>query len=150
MTHGIKSDAVKWAEVFKMECNIDKTFEYLSCNNSDEVQNLGIEVAKKIKNLSVLIMPIEDKSIWENCAKVLIIKNDDELQLYYIKLFEWLKDMNWPGAYLIYDRLVRVSSENILNAYRYSISVAKQTKDRAWEMALNDFYTEYISNMSDC
>lgn len=85
-------------EVLKMEVSIDKIFEYLSWDNSDEVQKLGIELAGNINNLSVLIMPIENKSIWENCAKVLISKSDEELSMYLIELFEWLKDMNWPGG----------------------------------------------------
>lgn len=132
-----------------MQVSVDKIFDYLSLDNSDEIQNRGIELASQIKHLSVLIMPIEDKSIWENCAKVLISKSDEELQLYFIKLFEWLKDMNWPGAYLIYDRLICVSSENLLIAYRYSLSLAKQTQDCVWEMVLNDFFIAYIFNLLD-
>ncbi len=131
-----------------MQCNIDQLFEYLSWDNSDEVQHLGIEMASKIKHLSVLIMPIENKSVWENCAKVLVSKSDDELQLYFIKLFEWFKDMNWPGAYLIYDRLIRVSAEKFLAAYQYSLLLAKRTKDTAWEKALKDFYQNYRTKNS--
>lgn len=92
-----------------MKCNIDDIFGYLSWNNAPEVQSMGIEMAKKIKFLSVLIMPIEDKSVWENCAKILASKSDDELDRYFIKLFEWIKDMNWPGADIIYRRLSLVS-----------------------------------------
>ena len=132
-----------------MNIGIDKIFEYLSWNNSDEIQKCGIKLAGNIKNLSVLIMPIESKSIWENCAKVLVNKSDDELSLYLINIFEWLKDMNWPGADLIYDRLLRMSSEKFLPAHRYSLSVAKQTQDCPWEKALNDLYVEYIFNMID-
>lgn len=84
-----------------MQESIDNIFEYLSCSNTPEKQQYGIELASEINNLSVLIMPIESKSVWENCAKVIVSKTDEELQLYYIKLFEWLQDMNWPGAELI-------------------------------------------------
>jgi len=121
-----------------MEVSIDKIFECLSWDNSNEIQKHGIEIASNINNLSVLIMPVEDKSIWENCAKVLISKSDEELWLYFGELFEWLKDMNWPGAYLIYDRLVCVSPERFLPAYQYSLLMAKQMQDRAWELALKD------------
>jgi len=95
-------------------------------------------------------MPIENKSIWENCANVLLNKSDEELQLYFIELFEWLKDMNWPGAYLIYDRLICVSTEYFLSAYQYSRSVAKQMRDHTWEMVLNDLFIEYVYNLLDC
>jgi len=132
-----------------MEVSIDKIFEYLSWNNSDEIQKRGIELASNIKNLSVLIMPIENKSIWENCAKVLISKSDEQLELYFAELFEWLKDMNWPGAYLIYDRLICVSTEKFLHKYQYSLSIAKKTEDYAWEMALKDLFIEYVFNLID-
>ena len=127
-----------------MMINIDEIFKYLSWNNNNETQAYGIELASNIDNLSVLIMPIEDKSIWENCAKVLIDKNDEKLQLYLFKLFEWLKDMNWPGADLIYNRLIGMSTEIIYPVYHDSILLAKQTSDHIWEMALKDFFTEHV------
>ena len=132
-----------------MECNIDSLFEYLLMNNDIEQQELGIEAAKEIKHLSVLIMPMENKLTWENCAKVLASKSDEELKLYFIRLFEWLKDMNWPGAYIIYDRLISVSDQEIIAAYEYSLSVAEQTKDYVWERVLRDYYMEYIMNLLD-
>lgn len=128
-----------------MKCNIDDIFGYLSWNNAPEVQSTGIEMAKKIKFLSVLIMPIEDKSVWENCAKVLASKSDDELDRYFIKLFEWIKDMNWPGADIIYRRLSLVPSQKIMWAYKYSVSIAEQTHDDIWNLVLSDFYIDNLS-----
>ena len=128
-----------------MKCNIDDIFGYLSWNNAPEVQSMGIEMAKKIKFLSVLIMPIEDKSVWENCAKILASKSDDELDRYFIKLFEWIKDMNWPGADIIYRRLSLVPSQKIMWAYKYSVSIAEQTHDDIWNLVLSDFYIDNLS-----
>ena len=132
-----------------MEISIDKIFEYLSWYNSNEIQECGMKLASNIKNLSVLIMPIENKNIWENCAKVLINKSDEELEPYLYKLFEWLQDMNWPGAYLIYDRLINISAEFFSNSYQYSLSVAKQMQDYSWENVLKDLLDDrrrYIEN----
>lgn len=128
-----------------MKCSIDDILGYLSWNNAPEVQGMGIEMAKKIKFLSVLIMPIEDKSVWENCAKVLASKSDDELDIYFIKLFEWIKDMNWPGAGIIYRRLSLVPSQKIMWAYKYSVSIAEQTHDDIWNLVLSDFYIDNLS-----
>ena len=122
-----------------MAINIDKIFEMLSGKNNEKVQTKGIEEAKKIKHLSVLIMPIESKSIWENCAKVLISKNDEELKLYLFELFNWFQDMNWPGAYLIYDRLKCIPFHDLEFAYSFSLKQAKKTNDYPWVQALNDF-----------
>ena len=132
-----------------MEISIDKIFEYLSWGNRDDIQKRGIELASNINSLSVLIMPIENKSIWENCAKVLISKSDEELERYFVELFEWLQDMNWPGAYLIYDRLICVSIEKFLPAYKYSLSVAKKMEDRIWERVLKDLFIEYVFGLID-
>ena len=97
-----------------MNYSIDDIFDMLSWENTNEVQTQGISEAKKIKHISVLFRPKESKSIWENCAIVLASKSDDELSKYIVDLFEWLQDMNWPGADIIYDRLKKISliSEN--------------------------------------
>ena len=133
-----------------MGISIDTLFEYLSRKNSEDVQKLGISIARKIKNLSVLIMPIEDKSIWENCAKILCEKSDEELELYFFDLFEWLKDMNWPGAYQIYDRLLCVEKEDFLYIFEIVFFTAKQLQDNVWVSALQVFLSEYSLKHSKC
>ena len=54
-----------------MGTDIDTIFKMLSWNSSEKEQLRGIDEAKKIEYLSVLFQPIEDKSVWENCAKVI-------------------------------------------------------------------------------
>lgn len=130
-----------------MTYNIDQIFEFLSWKNCNELQQKGITEASKIKNLSVLIMPIENKSIWDNCAKVLCSKSDQDLKKYFFKLFEWLKDMNWPGAYTIYDRLINVSDPQLIDEYKFNLETAVRMKDVAWEQSLNDFYIDYVMNL---
>lgn len=46
----------------------------LNWNNSEEIQQKGIEEASKIKYISILFQPVENKEIWENCAKVIAKK----------------------------------------------------------------------------
>ncbi len=75
-------------------CSINEVFEMLNWNNSEEIQQKGIEEASKIKYISILFQPVENKEIWENCAKVIAKKNDEILSTYMIMLFEWLKDAN--------------------------------------------------------
>lgn len=130
-----------------MQVDIDKIFEYLSWNNTDNIQAIGMDMARRIKNLSVLIRPKGNKSIWENCAKILAEKNDNELKLYLTDLFMWLQDMNWPGSDVIYNRLVCTFNEDIFIAYKYSLSVAIQTNDYAWKQILKKFYIEHILNL---
>ena len=127
-----------------MATSIDKIFEMLSVENNEKVQLQGIEKAKKIQHLSVLIMPIESKAIWENCAKVLISKNDEDLKLYLFELFKWFQDINWPGAFLIYDRLKCIPFHDLELAYSSSLEQAEKTNDYPWILALNDFKNEQL------
>ena len=122
-----------------MAIGIDQLFEMLSSNNEEKIQMQAIEEAKKIKNLSVLIQPIESKSIWENCAKVLASKSDQELAIYLIDMFQWLQDMNWPGADIIYERLRNMPIQSIQSAYNISLSMAEHTGDLVWKKILIDF-----------
>lgn len=65
---------LKWTRQVDFYMEIDRIFDMLSWDNEEKIQTKGIEEAKKIRHLSVLIQPIESKSIWENCAKVLARK----------------------------------------------------------------------------
>ncbi len=125
---------------------IDKIYGMLSWNSNERVQSRGIKKAKKIKSLNVFILPLlpeGSKSVWENCAKVLYDKSDEELQIYLIHLFEWLQDMNWPGADLIFKRLVNVREDMLLPAYKHCVLLAEKTDDFPWKLSLESFYKEY-------
>lgn len=122
-----------------MSLGIDEIFELMSWDNDEAAQIRGIEEAKKIRHLSVLFQPMESKSVWENCAKVLADKSDGELKLYLIDMFEWLQDMNWPGADIIYGRLREMPFELIKAEYGICLSSAKKSGDSVWEKVLSDF-----------
>ena len=77
-----------------MAYSIDEIFAMLSWDSSEELQKIGLDEARKVKHLSVFLQPLESKSVWENCAKVLIEKSDFELERYLVDMFKWLQDMN--------------------------------------------------------
>ena len=122
-----------------MYLDIDRIFEMLSCDNDLVIQQQGIELAKNIRHLSVLMRPVESKLIWENCAKVLASKCDNELEFYIIYLFEWLKDMNWPGADIIYRKLKSMPIHFIKQGYLICYKTAITTRDFVWQQVLEDF-----------
>ena len=120
-----------------MGTDIDTIFKMLSWNSSEKEQLRGIDEAKKIEYLSVLFQPIEDKSVWENCAKVISSKSDNELKKYMNNMFEWIKDMNWPGAFCILDRLKRMINEPLYqHSYNICLKCAKALEDETWETNL--------------
>lgn len=80
----------------------------LDWHNSFEVQKKGRELAKHIKCINVFLQPLHqghNKNVWDNCALILAEKTDEEIAPYLYKLFDWILDMNWPGAYCILNRL---------------------------------------------
>ena len=125
-----------------MVFSIDEIYSMMSWDNDISVQLRGIEEAKKIKSLWVFILPIlenNSKSIWENCANVLASKTNNELQPYYVELLEWLKDMNWPGADVIFNRLSTISYDEIKLPLEICLSSSKKSNDTVWEKSLISF-----------
>lgn len=121
------------------ESDIDYIMYLLNCDSDQNEQNKGIELAKRIKNLSVLFQPIESKSLCENCAKVIASKKDEDLKPYLMLMFNWLQDMNWPGAEIIYDRLKAMPEQFIELDYKMSLDIANETDNYSWKLALEDF-----------
>ena len=134
-----------------MRTSIDKIYAMLSWKNDISVQYHGIKKAKKIKNLWVFIMPIlpeDSKSVWENCSKILADKSDSELKPYLNHLFEWLQDMNWPGALTIYDRLLKIPFLELESSFNMSFSLSQDRNDKPWENELKAFKQEAIKRQS--
>ena len=93
--------------------DIQSIYEMLNWKNTDEIRAEGFRLARKENDLSLLIMPPAPPSVWEACAQVLSEKPDAVLEPYLNRLFEWLYDLNWPGASVILDRLKSFSGEKI-------------------------------------
>lgn len=123
-------------------CNNNNFIKMLDWNNSIDVQNKGIEYAKKISSLEIFLQPNTDlynKNVWDNCAEVLRSKTDIELKPHLIQLFEWLQDMNWPGAFCILDRLKQYKDNHSFDtSFDISVKTAKQLNDEVW---LENLYT---------
>ncbi len=104
--------------------------------------------AQQIKYLSVLfqpipIQPMECKSVWENCAKVIASKSDETLERYVLKMFEWLQDMNHPGAEVIYNRLLEMPLERIAYSFQVSLNQSQALNDKSWVHWLLAFKQDY-------
>ena len=77
-------------------------------NNSAEEQAAGLAQAAQVENFQVFLQPCTEhynKNVWDNCAKALAMRSDAELDACLENLLAWLRDMNWPGAFLILERL---------------------------------------------
>ena len=56
----------------------------------------------------------------------------NELKKYMNNMFEWIKDMNWPGAFDIYARIKRMNVDCIMENYIYAIKIALKYQDINW------------------
>lgn len=115
---------------------IEKLMEMLDWNNPIDIQEKGCALCAEFKNLEVFLQPVEDaynKNVWDNCAEILSRKSDEELAPYLCALFEWLQDMNWPGACCILERLRRYGIKTVYDiAYAECVEKAMTTNDEIW------------------
>lgn len=119
--------------------NIDYIMELLDWNNSIEEQALGIRLARDVKCINAFLQPGSPygKNVWDNCAKILSERTNEELAPYLIELMEWLQDMNWPGAFCILDRLKKMTGDSLFEyLYNSSLKYAKVLEDDVWESNL--------------
>lgn len=122
---------------------IDELMNMLDCNNSIEIQEKGIELAKNVKNIKVFVLPQNEsynKNVWENCAKILEDRTDDELTICLSELMAWIKDWENPGALTIIKRLRGFSETRGLSAeINNCAKVARATNNQKWLISLAQF-----------
>lgn len=121
--------------------NIIEIMNMLDWRMPSEIQSKGRELAKNVDNIQLFLQPVTEKhnkNIWDNCAIILAERSDPELKPHLDDLLEWLQDMNWPGAFCIFDRLKKFSDHDFLrSAIHVYIVKAKSCHDEMWEDNLN-------------
>ena len=117
----------------------EKILQMLNWKNDDATKEKGRQLAAQLTDLSCLMQPINDKSTWEDCAMVLAEKSDLVLVPYLDELLEWLQDLNWPGTFIIIDRLKIFSADLLLEPFLQAVS---KTANRAEDD------NEWLDNLS--
>lgn len=106
---------------------INEIYKMMDWKNSPDIISKGINMAKEIDDLSLLIMPSASVSVWEVCADILYEKEDLLLEPYLPSLLEWLEDLNWPGAMVIAKRLMVFSGKKLkqpfIDRYNYAVNL---------------------------
>ena len=122
--------------------SINNIMDLLDWNNSEEKQAKGIELARDVKCINIFLQPVDDgynKNVWDNCAKILSERSDQELSPYLTPLLKWLQDMNWPGAFCILDRLKKYKRDSLFEStLKNCKKYAEVLDDAAWESNLKD------------
>lgn len=120
--------------------DIDYIMSLLDWNQSIADQEKGIKMAGQIEGVNVFLQPCNknyNKNVWDNCAKILSERTDEELAPYLVELLEWLQDLNWPGAFCIFDRLQKYADKSSYDrAFNTCLKYARAAKDDVWESNL--------------
>lgn len=125
--------------------DINTIYNMLSWEKSHEIQLEGIRLAREIDDLSLLIQPPANPSVWETCAEILREKTDFELEPYLKSLLEWLQDLNWPGALIILERLKIFSGEKLKKPFMDCFTYANNLNNEEGLMWLG-YLSELLNN----
>ena len=116
--------------------NFIEVMNMLDWNQSSQIQFEGRNLAKNFSTIAPFIQPLtpeHNKNVWENCARIISDRSDEELKKYLVELLEWLQDLNWPGALCILNRLQRYSDADLIYKAIYTcIEKAKEYNDETW------------------
>lgn len=128
--------------------NIDYIMSLIDWNKSINEQADGIKMAEDVENINVFLQPCNKNyniNVWDNCAKILSKRTDDELSPYLVELLDWLQDLNWPGALVILDRLKAFSGEKLKKPFIDRFTYAVNLNNEEGLMWL-DYLSESLDN----
>lgn len=100
--------------------NIDEIIALLEWNREPSDQERGIMLARNVECIKAFFQPCGKnygKNVWDNCAAIICERSDQELNYYVEDMLFWIRDLNWPGAELIQQRLIRFREVDILAMY---------------------------------
>ena len=85
---------------------------------------------------------VGDKGIWYYEALVLTRRGYPKIADVIPKLFEWLQDMNWPGADEIWHLLSKLPSDVLIANFENAANKAVDENDYGWMYWLYEFAIE--------
>ena len=116
--------------------NINEIMDMLDWKQDLEIQEKGRVLASQVECLKIFFQPKDEKynkNVWDNCALVIAQKNDTLIQPYMFEMLEWIQDLNWPGAPIIFERLRNFQNLKILGlVIDECIKKAYATDDVMW------------------
>lgn len=125
---------------------INNIMSMLDWNMTLEKQSEGRRIAKELGTIAPFIQPVTpeyNKNVWKNCAIIVSEQEDEKIKPYLCELLEWLQDMNWPGAFCIYNRLLRYKdNKSLFNAIDISYRRAEKCHDSIWERNIDALVSE--------
>lgn len=116
--------------------DIDYIMDLLDWNRTEEEQAEGLRLARQVTAFNVFLQPCDkknNKNVWDNCALIVSEKEDAILEPYLPYLFAWIQDLNWPGAWRIFERLQEYKKEGMYDfGWQEIYACAKALEDEVW------------------
>lgn len=122
---------------------IDEIIYLLDCNRTIEENNRGIQLAKQLQYIGALVKP-HNKNTWENCAKIIVQKSDQELTSIISSLFLWIRDADCP--IIIFERLNSIKKDYVLFWCNQYLKDSLKLSDTSWTKKLIQIKNEYKKN----
>lgn len=120
--------------------NREDIIKMMDWHQDEDVQLYAINEAMKDESIDYWIQPGYYKYSWENCAKVVVSKDDLILSKYLSKILKWLQDINWPGALIILERLEKFNPLLLKEELEATIIEANEQNDLEWLECLSGFW----------
>lgn len=133
--------------------NVDYIMGLIDWNKSINEQLEGVKLAKEVQSINVFLQPCNksyNKNVWDNCAKILSERTDEELSPYLVEMLNWLRDINWPGSLCIFNRLQKYADDSSYNlAFDSCLKCAQVLEDNVWENNLKMLNEQRIQESGD-
>jgi len=127
-----------------IEILIDNLNSFYEENIPKEIQENSINKLAEIiedDDLVRLAQP-RGKGYWENSAKVLKKIGFPRLLIIADKMMNWLADLNWPGALIIYNIFLNLETETLQPIVERALIEADIEKDTVWIYWINELIEE--------
>ena len=119
--------------------DINYILQLLDWDSTEAEQQEGLLLARSVKCVSAFFQPAGavdcgGKPTWDNCALVISERSDEELTPYIYRMLWWLRDMNWPGAEIILQRLLQFDRRRptLIATLRRLITGIVAADDKVW------------------
>ena len=112
-----------------------------------DLTDVGIENLLRYINYDVksLIQPQDLNLQWDKCAIIITKMGFQVVKPFLIDLFEWLQDMNWPGALTIRNFLLTIPKDE----FKQLSSLTKYNHTHTIEASKNEILDEIIEILGE-
>lgn len=83
-------------------------------------------------NLYMLLQPRCNKDYWENSAILIKQLGYPRIKSIIPGLLEWIQDMNWPGAQIVFEVLRDIEKKDLQVYIEEALEEALSHKDTVW------------------